>query len=219
MRGLVSVDTVVVRKPAQPVGAGSEVTLARTGPAYVSRGAEKLLGGLAAFEFDVRGRTAVDVGASTGGFTDVLLETGADKVYAVDVGRGQLHPRLASDVRVVALEATDARALTASTFAGPIDAVVSDVSFISLTKALPAVLTLAISGSWLIALVKPQFEAGRDHVGKGGIVRDPAVHERVTTDIMHWLSVEMGWTIHGIVPSPITGADGNREFLIGATKP
>ena len=219
MRGLVLVDGVTVTKPAHTVDASSELIVARTGTAYVSRGAEKLAAGLAAFGFDARGRVAIDVGASTGGFTEVLLANGAAKVFAVDVGRGQLHPRIAADARVVSLEATDARKLAAAAIPDPIDAVVCDVSFISLTKALPAALAVAQPGAWLIALIKPQFEAGPGQVGKGGIVRDAAVHARVVEHIRHWLATDMAWTVRSVVPSPITGGDGNREFLIGATKP
>jgi 23S rRNA (cytidine1920-2'-O)/16S rRNA (cytidine1409-2'-O)-methyltransferase len=217
-RGFVTVGGIVAAKPAQMVDARQQVALTQTGPAYVSRGADKLLGGLAAFKFAVPGTVALDIGASTGGFTDVLLTAGAAQVYAVDVGRGQLHARLASDPRVVSLEATDARRLTTLLIPSLIDAIVSDVSFISLTKALPAALALARPGAWLIALIKPQFEAGPAQVGKGGIVRDPAVHERVVTEITGWLSHDMAWCVHGVVPSPITGGDGNREYLIGATK-
>jgi 23S rRNA (cytidine1920-2'-O)/16S rRNA (cytidine1409-2'-O)-methyltransferase len=219
LRGLVLVDDVPAAKPAQIVFAVNALSIARAGPAFVSRGADKLVGGLAAFAFDPRGRIALDIGASTGGFTEVLVLHGAARVYAVDVGRGQLHPRLASDPRVVSREATDARTLSPVNVPEAIDAIVSDVSFISLTKALPPALALARPGAWLIALVKPQFEAGPGHVGKGGIVRDPVVHERVVDDIRRWLTVDMAWTMCGVVPSPITGGDGNREFLIGATKP
>jgi 23S rRNA (cytidine1920-2'-O)/16S rRNA (cytidine1409-2'-O)-methyltransferase len=219
LRGLVQVDGLAAVKPAQVVGATTDLTLIRTGPAYVSRGAEKLAGGLAAFGFDPCGRITLDVGSSTGGFTEVLLLGGAAKVYAVDVGRGQLHPRLAADPRVVSLEATDARRLNTARVPDLIDAVTSDVSFISLTKALPASLALARSGAWLIALIKPQFEAGPAHVGRGGIVRDPVVQTRVVDDIRRWLSVDMAWSVHSVVSSPISGGDGNREFLIGATKP
>ncbi len=219
MRGDVRVDGIAVTKPAQMVASSMDIAIVRTGKAYVSRGAEKLLGGLAAFGFDCGGRLALDVGASTGGFTEVLLDQGAARVYAVDVGRGQLHERLKADARVVSLEATDARSLTTAHIPSPVGAIVSDVSFISLTKVLPAALKLASPGAWVIALIKPQFEAGPTHVGKGGIVRDAAVHERVICDIRRWLSSDMGWTIVGIVPSPITGGDGNHEFLIGAKTP
>ncbi len=219
MRGFVRVDTATVTKPAHMVDATNTLRIDRTGPAYVSRGAEKLVAGLAVFAFMVRERTALDIGASTGGFTEVLLQAEAAKVYAVDVGRGQLHPRLAADARVVSLEATDARTLNAAIVPDPVDAIVSDVSFISLTKALPSALAMARPGAWLIALIKPQFEAGPAHVGKGGIVRNPDVHASVVEEIRHWLAVDMAWTVRGVVPSPITGGDGNREFLIGATKP
>lgn len=219
VRGLVTVDGVVATKPGHAVSTESAIALVRAMPQYVSRGAEKLAAGLAAFGFDCAGRSALDVGASTGGFTEVLLQGGARRVFAVDVGRDQLHATLRCDPRVISLEATDARTLTTAHVGEPVDAVVSDVSFISLTKALPAALALARSGAWLIALIKPQFEAGAEYVGKGGIVRDAAVHARVVEDIRGWLEADMGWRIEGVIPSPISGGDGNREFLIGATKP
>ena len=218
-RGRVLVDGRVVTKPAHLVSDHADIGLAAETVVHVSRGAEKLIGGLAAFPFACRDRVALDVGASTGGFTEVLLERGARRVFAVDVGRGQLHARLRSDPRVTSLEETDARLLSRDLLPEPITATVADVSFISLAKALPAALALAQPGCWLIALIKPQFEVGPALVGKGGIVRDVAARDRAVEAIRRWLSVEMGWRVAGVVPSPITGGDGNHEFLIGATKP
>ena len=158
---------------------------------------------------------ALDIGASTGGFTEVLLAEGAAKVYAVDVGRGQLHERLRADPRVVSLEATDARNLDAALIPEPVGTIVADVSFISLTQALPAALKRAAPGAWLVALVKPQFEAGREAVGKGGIVRKAEDRERAVVRVRDFLEGE-GWIVLGVIPSPIEGGSGNVEFLIGA---
>ncbi len=184
---------------------------------YVSRAALKLLAALEAFPLEVEGRVCVDIGASTGGFTQVLLERGAACVHAVDVGHGQLADVLRQDPRVVCLEGLNARNLTEAHIPEPPDVVVSDVSFISLTIALPPVLVLARPGAQLRALVKPQFEAGPEHVGKGGIVRDERVHRVVIERIRAWLESE-GWQVDGIIPSPITGSDGNREYLLAAGK-
>lgn len=160
----------------------------------------------------------LDVGASTGGFTDVLLSRGATRVYAVDVGNNQLAWKLRQDPRVVVLERTNARTLNREQIPEPIDLVVADVSFISLTLVLPAALALTAPGARLVALIKPQFEAGRDQVGKGGIVRDPAVRQQVCERIENWLAAQPGWQVMGLTESPITGADGNVEFLIAARK-
>ncbi len=184
---------------------------------YVSRAALKLLAALEAFPLEVEGRVCVDIGASTGGFTQVLLEHGAARVHAVDVGHGQLADSLRNDPRVICLEGHNARNLTAAHIPEPPDIIVSDVSFISLTLALPPVLALAKSGAQLRALVKPQFEAGPEHVGKGGIVRDERVHRQVLERIRTWLETE-GWQVTGTIPSPITGSDGNREYLLAAEK-
>jgi len=184
---------------------------------WVSRGGIKLDHGLTHFGFDVTGAIGLDVGSSTGGFTDVLLSRGAAKVYAVDVGTNQLAWKLRQDPRVVVQEQTNARFLTAEQVPEPIDIVVCDASFISLAKVLEAPLKLAKPGAKLVALVKPQFEAGREEVGKGGVVRDPSVHERVCTQAKVWVE-EQGWTVLGIVQSPITGPEGNIEFLLGAEK-
>jgi 23S rRNA (cytidine1920-2'-O)/16S rRNA (cytidine1409-2'-O)-methyltransferase len=184
---------------------------------WVSRGGIKLDHGLTHFGFDVTGAVALDVGSSTGGFTDVLLSRGAAKVYAVDVGTNQLAWKLRQDPRVVVLEQTNARHLTVEQVPEPVDIVVCDASFIGLAKVLEAPLKLAKTGAKLVALIKPQFEAGRDEVGKGGVVRDPAVHDRVCAEAADWVRSQ-GWEALGITPSPITGPEGNVEFLLGASK-
>jgi 23S rRNA (cytidine1920-2'-O)/16S rRNA (cytidine1409-2'-O)-methyltransferase len=184
---------------------------------WVSRGGIKLDHGLTHFGFDVAGAVALDVGSSTGGFTDVLLSRGAAKVYAVDVGTNQLAWKLRQDARVVVLEQTNARFLTSEQIPEPVDVVVCDASFISLAKVLEAPLKFAKAGARLVALVKPQFEAGRGEVGKGGVVRDPAVHERVCAEAKAWVESQ-GWSVLGIEQSPITGPEGNVEFLLGARK-
>ncbi|MBK0401271.1 TlyA family RNA methyltransferase [Limibaculum sp. M0105] len=214
--GAVTIDGRPAAKPAQKVPAGAQVEVAGDPLPWVSRAALKLLHALDHFGLVPHG-DALDVGASTGGFTEVLLARGAARVFAVDVGHGQLHPRLASDPRVVNLEGVNARAIPAGAVP-PVDWIVSDVAFISLKKALPGALALAKPGAVLVALIKPQFEAGREAVGKGGIVRDPAVHEAVRARISDWLAAQ-GWQVTGEAESPITGADGNREFLIAASKP
>ena len=184
---------------------------------WVSRGGIKLDHGLTHFGFDVSGAVALDVGSSTGGFTDVLLSRGAAKVYAIDVGTNQLAWKLRQDPRVVVHEQTNARFLSAEQVPEPIDIIVCDASFIALAKVLEAPLKLARPGAKLVALVKPQFEAGREDVGKGGVVRDPEVHERVCTQAKGWVESQ-GWTVLGVTPSPITGPEGNVEFLLGAEK-
>jgi 23S rRNA (cytidine1920-2'-O)/16S rRNA (cytidine1409-2'-O)-methyltransferase len=184
---------------------------------WVSRGGVKLAHGLTHFGFDVTGAVALDVGSSTGGFTDVLLTKGATKVYAVDVGTNQLAWKLRQDPRVVVLEQTNARFLTSEQIPEPINIVTCDASFISLSKVLEAPLKLSRTGARLVALIKPQFEAGREEVGKGGVVRDPAVHERVCADAADWIGSQ-GWRILGITESPIRGPEGNVEFLLGAEK-
>lgn len=218
VRGKVLIGGRPCDRPATPVAPADAITLAADAPAYVSRGAEKLVAALDAFGFNACGRIALDVGASTGGFTQVLLSRGARRVWAVDVGRGQLDPSIATDPRVVAMEATDARTLGVAVIPEPIGAIVADVSFISLTKALPAALDLAASGCWLVALVKPQFEVGPGHVGKGGIVRDPVARDRALADTVAWLSSRPGWRVTGTIPSPILGGSGNAEALLGALR-
>ena len=185
---------------------------------WVSRGGIKLAHALAQFGLDPKGRVALDIGASTGGFTDVLLTHGAARVHAVDVGHGQLDWKLRQDPRVVVLERTNARHLTAEQVPEAPGVVVCDASFIGLRTVLPAALALAAPGAWAVALIKPQFEAGPARVGKGGVVRDPAVHEEVCGTIRDWWAALPGWRVLGIEPSPITGPEGNREFLIAAVK-
>lgn len=219
VRGLVAVDGVGVGKPASPVRATTLITVTGGDASLVSRGALKLAAALEAFGFDPGGRIALDIGASTGGFTQVLLDRGASKVYAVDVGHGQLHATLAADPRVVSLEGTDARRLDRALIPDTITAITADVSFISLEKALPAVLALAAPGAWLAVLVKPQFEAGRAAVGKGGIVRDADAQAAAVERIAAWLGAGGRWQVLPAIPSPIAGGSGNREFLVGATAP
>ncbi|HUE78413.1 MAG TPA: TlyA family RNA methyltransferase [Sphingomicrobium sp.] len=184
---------------------------------WVSRGGIKLAHGLAHFGFDVAGAVALDVGSSTGGFTDVLLSRGAAKVYAVDAGTNQLAWKLRQDPRVIVHEQTNARYLDAAIVPEPVDVVVCDASFIALSKVLGPALGLARPGATLVALVKPQFEAGREEVGKGGVVRDPSVHQRVCDLAADWVRSQ-GWTVLGVIESPITGPQGNVEFLLGAVK-
>lgn len=185
---------------------------------WVSRGALKLVEGLDRFAVDVTGKVALDVGSSTGGFTEVLLARGAVKVYAVDVGRGQLAWSLRNDPRVVVMEGVNARHLTAADFAEAPQIIVCDASFIGLEIVLPTPLSLAAPDAVLVALIKPQFEVGKGRVGKGGIVRDPALHTEVCDRIRDWLGGIMGWHVMGITDSPISGQDGNKEFLIAATR-
>ena len=184
---------------------------------WVSRGGVKLAHGLAHFRWDVAGVVAIDVGSSTGGFTDVLLTGGAACVYAVDSGTNQLAWKLRQEERVVVLEQTSARILTDAHIPEPVDLIVCDASFIGLAKVLERPLTFAKSDARLMALIKPQFEAGRDAVGKGGVVRDPTVHAAVCADVRAWIEAQ-GWTVAGIVESPITGPEGNVEFLIAARR-
>ena len=181
---------------------------------YVSRGGLKLARGLDHFAIPVAGRIALDVGASTGGFTDCLLQRGAAEVYAIDVGTNQLAWKLRADTRVVSMEKTNIRDVTQAEVPEPIDLIVCDASFIGLRTALPAALALAAPGAHLVALIKPQFEVGRGRVGKGGIVREPELHAEVCATIEAWLASQPGWRVLGLTDSPIEGADGNKEFLI-----
>ena len=214
-RGLISVAGSVVLRAATLVREGDVIRVAAV-PHYVSRGALKLAAALDHFAFAVDGVVALDVGASTGGFTQVLIERGAARVYAVDVGHGQLHPELARLERVVSLEGSDARRLDRRVVPEPVGAIVADVSFISLTKALPAALGLARDGAWLVALIKPQFEAGRGAVGKGGIVREAAERQGAVELVRDWLGAYAGWRVLDVIPAPIRGGSGNQEFLLGA---
>lgn len=185
---------------------------------WVSRGGMKLAHALDVFSIDLSGLTVIDVGASTGGFTDVLLQQGASKIYAVDVGYGQLAEKLRQDARVINLEKTNARYLTREQIPEPLDALVCDASFISLKTVLPAAMDLVKPSGWLVALIKPQFEVGRGKVGKGGVVGDPALHETVCADITEWFDAQLEWKVQALAESPITGPKGNKEFLIYATK-
>ncbi len=215
--GKVRVGPDVCTKAAAEVGETIELTVEDAGAARaVSRGGQKLLAALVGFEFDPDGRVALDVGASTGGFTQVLLERGAKKVYAADVGHGQLHHSLKADPRVVSLEGLDARHLTRETIHEPVDVITADVSFISLIKALGPALELAAPRAFLVALVKPQFEVGPERVGKGGIVRDETAREDALGRVTAWLASRPGWRVVGAIPSPIKGGSGNVEYLIGA---
>lgn len=214
--GAVLVDGAAARKPAQVVDADAGVAVTADPNPWVSRAALKLTHALDEFGLTPHG-IALDIGASTGGFTEVLLARGADHVFALDVGHGQLHPKIAADPRVVSLERANARDLSIGAVP-PVDWIVADVSFISLEKALPAGLNLAKPGATLVALIKPQFEAGPSVVGKGGIVRDPTVHEAVCARFRDWL-INLRWQVTDAVPSPMAGGDGNREFLIAAHKP
>jgi 23S rRNA (cytidine1920-2'-O)/16S rRNA (cytidine1409-2'-O)-methyltransferase len=211
--GLVTVGGVALAKPSESLVEGAPIE-ARAPHPWASRGGAKLAAALDAFELDPSGLVSLDVGASTGGFTDVLLARGAARVIAVDVGRGQLDPRLASDPRVRPLEGFDARALTAETLGERPDAIVMDVSFISQRLVLPCVLKLAAAPAWLVSLVKPQFELGRGDLVKGR-VRDEAALERACAAVRAAIEAQ-GWSVLGLIPSPILGGAGAREFLIAA---
>lgn len=215
--GHVSADGAPVRKPSDEIPENARLSALPAQP-YVSRGGVKLAAALDAGAIDVAGRVCLDVGASTGGFTQVLLDRGAACVHAVDVGRNQLHATLATDPRVISYESMDVRALRPNAFAEPPALVVVDVSFISLKLVLPAALALAAPDCRLVALIKPQFEAGREQVQKGrGIVRDPAVHVAVCDEIASFVGT-LGCIVEAMLTSPITGGDGNREFLLVARR-
>lgn len=214
--GRVVVAGRLARRPGEPVDPSVEITASPAWP-WVGRGALKLEHAFDVWPLDVAGAVALDIGASTGGFTEVCLSRGARRVYAVDVGEGQLHPRIAADPRVTDMSGVDARALDRTTISEPPDLVVCDASFISLTKVLPAALGLAGPGARLVALVKPQFEAGPEHVGKGGLVRDEAVHARVLEDVKAWLTSQ-GWDVEAMVESPVSGGHGQKEHLLLARK-
>jgi 23S rRNA (cytidine1920-2'-O)/16S rRNA (cytidine1409-2'-O)-methyltransferase len=219
LRGSVRVDGVVVDRPATPVRPSSRIEIADPAAGYVARSALKLLHALDATGFDPSGRVALDIGASTGGFTQVLLERGARHVFALDVGHGQLDRRLKEDSRVTDLEGINARDLSADMLCGePVGFLSSDVSFISLRLALPPALEIAEPGAFGIFLVKPQFEVGREHVGKGGIVRDASLALAAAEGIASWLEGRAGCQVASLMPSPIAGGDGNAEYLLAATK-
>jgi 23S rRNA (cytidine1920-2'-O)/16S rRNA (cytidine1409-2'-O)-methyltransferase len=213
--GLVTADDRPVQKASDELPLDARIAAAAAFP-WVSRGGVKLAHALDALAIDPTGKTCLDVGASTGGFTEVLLARGARRVFAVDVGRDQLHPRLRGRPEVVSLEATDIRALDPTRIDAAPDLVVIDVSFISLRLALPAALALAAPRAELVALIKPQFEAPRRH-RKRGVVRDPAVHAAVCAEIEAFVA-SLGWRAIATLPSPIEGGDGNREFLLGARR-
>jgi len=214
MAGVVLADGKRVDKAGTMLAEGIALALKGQDHPWVSRGGLKLDHAIATFGLDVAGAVAIDVGASTGGFTDVLLARGAARVYAVDVGHGQLAWSLRTDPRVVVLERTNARALGPAQVPEPADWVVCDASFIGLETVLPAPLALVGPGGGLVALIKPQFEVGKGRVGKGGVVRDPALHDEVCERMRAWLGARPGWTVVGIEPSPILGPEGNREFLL-----
>lgn len=214
LRGTVKVDGLPATKPSQMVGASAVLTVEDEAQGYVSRAALKLKHGLSAFGISARGKNALDIGASTGGFTQVLLEEGAAHVTAIDVGHGQMQVK---DPRVRLIEGLNARDLCTDHLDRPIQLIVCDVSFISLKLALPPALGLAAEGALLVALIKPQFEAGREAIGKGGLVTDPQVHARVCAEITAFLRAQ-GWRVLGGEPSPVEGGDGNREFLVAAAK-
>ena len=205
-------------KPGTRLAADVELDVRGPDHAWVSRGGLKLVHGLERFGISAEGRVCLDIGASTGGFTDVLLTGGARRVYAVDVGSGQLAWKLRNDARVVVLEKTNARHLSRRQVPDPVDLIVCDASFIGLEVVLPAALDLTAPGARLVALIKPQFEVGKGQVGKGGIVRDPVLHAEVTARLEKWLAARPGWSVLGVVESPISGADGNKEFLIGGAR-
>ena len=218
-RGTVTVDGIVARKPGQPVAQDCLVAVDDPAQAYVSRAALKLIAGLDRFGLDPSGSEALDIGASTGGFTQVLLKRGAAHVTAIDVGHGQMHPDISGDPRVTVVEGLNARDLTAAELGRRIPGfLVCDVSFISLKLALPPALELAGEGAKAILLVKPQFEAGREAIGKGGLLKDPGDAGRVAESLRDWLAGVPGWRVLGLHPSPIEGGDGNREFLLAAMK-
>lgn len=217
MEGRVFTGTRRLDKPGLAVPEDLAVELRRP-RRWVSRGGEKLARALEVFAIDPTGRVALDVGASTGGFTDVLLQHGARRVYAVDVGYGQLDWKLRRDPRVVVLERTNARYLDRSHVPEPVELVVCDASFISLTKLLPAPLALTAPRAELVALVKPQFEVGREGVGRGGVVRDPARHEEACHRVRDFVESLPDWRVVGITPSPLLGPRGNREFLLYARR-
>ena len=218
MAGLVMVGERKVDKAGTQVAADAAVTLRGQDHPWVSRGGLKLVEALDRFAIDPAGKVAIDVGASTGGFTDVLLTRGAARVYAVDVGHGQLAWKLRSDPRVLVLERTNARHLTSAQVPEPADMVVCDASFIGLETVLPAALALTAAEAILVALIKPQFEVGKGRVGKGGVVREPDLHQEVCERIAAWLPTLPGWQVAGLCDSPITGPDGNKEFLIVGRK-
>lgn len=216
-RGAVSVAGQIAAKAGQLVDVAADIAVDGAANAYVARSGAKLAAALTRLGLDASGRVALDVGASTGGFTQVLLEAGARKVYAVDVGHNQLHASLRGDPRVVSLEGQDARELSEQQIGEPVTAIVADVSFVSLCQVLPVPLRLAARGCWLVALVKPQFEVGRRAIGKSGVVRDGEARERAVENVAAVL-MEAGWRVLGALESPLPGKEGNIEWLVGAQR-
>ena len=214
MAGLVFSGERRLEKAGQGIGPDIALEVRGQPHPYVSRGGLKLAKALDHFAIPVEGRTALDVGSSTGGFTDCLLQRGATRVYSIDVGTNQLAWKLRSDPRVVSMEKTNMRDVTRAQVPDPVDLIVCDASFIGLRTVLPAALALAAPGAHLAALIKPQFEVGKGRVGKGGIVREPELHDEVCETISRWLAEQPGWRMLGVTESPITGAEGNKEFLI-----
>ena len=218
MAGMVFLETKRLDKPGQQVPIGSNIEIKGKKHPWVSRGGLKLEKAIIEFNLNCNSIIALDIGASTGGFTDVLLTKGAERVYAVDVGHGQLDWKLRQDSRVIVKEKTNARYLSNDIIKEPLDAIVCDASFISLKKILPAGLVFLKNKGWLAALIKPQFEAGRELVGKGGVVRDAQVHQNIINDIECWIKDEVKMSLLGVTESPILGPSGNKEFVIVATK-
>ena len=218
MAGTVFVNQKRIDKPGQQIAKEFEIDVKGKIHPWVSRGVIKLEKAILEYNLDCNSVIALDIGASTGGFTDVLLTKGAKKVYAVDVGYGQLDWKLRQDERVIVSEKTNARFLTDKIIKETLDVIVCDASFISLKKILPSSLQFLKKNGWLAALIKPQFEVGKGLVGKGGVVRDPNLHEEVTNDIKGWITSEMKMNLIGVVESPILGPSGNKEFVIVVTK-
>jgi 23S rRNA (cytidine1920-2'-O)/16S rRNA (cytidine1409-2'-O)-methyltransferase len=217
LAGVVSCGGRRIDKAGEQLAADAALAVKENDHPWVSRGGLKLAHAFDHFGIEVDGKTALDIGASTGGFTDVLLSRGAGRVYAIDVGYGQLAWKLRQDPRVIVHERVNARHLTRAHVPEPVDMITCDASFIGLATLLPVPLALAAEEAELVALVKPQFEAGREHVGKGGVVRDPAVHHEICERTATWVAAQ-GWTVAGVVESPVLGPQGNREFLLYACR-
>jgi 23S rRNA (cytidine1920-2'-O)/16S rRNA (cytidine1409-2'-O)-methyltransferase len=215
--GLVKVDGQVLAKPSKNITDGVAIEYSKPHP-YVSRGGVKLAAALDHFDLSPEGLVCLDIGASTGGFTEVLLAGGATRVYAVDVGHGQMHSRISRDPRVTVRDGVNARDLSPARVPEAPQAIVADVSFIGLKLALPPALDMAAPGAWLVALIKPQFEVGRVWIGKGGVVRDAEMQKEAVADIKQFIASQSRWSVIGHIESPIQGGDGNREFLIAAQK-
>ena len=213
MAGIVEVDGIMIDKPGRLIPPAAKITLKKPLHPYVSRGGLKLEAAINAFSPDIKGRNIIDVGASTGGFSDCLLQNGASRIIAVDVGYGQLAWKLRKDSRVEVMERTNARYLEPDQIKGPVHGAVIDASFISLKLLIPAIARLLGKDPFIIALIKPQFEVGKGKLGKGGVVRDPKLHHDVLTDLCAFF-MEAGWKVQGQIPSPILGPKGNREFLV-----